>query len=267
VFLELWASGILYLGRYSFDTRFAFFSGTADMNKVGLATMSGVVSDAQTRFVKEYLDRGVSSGDVSGMMLQVYERHDDNVALFEREFGKGRAKVACKQGCSFCCGQRVSATAPEVFAAVFYAKLAMDSDELDRFRVKARETAERAALQGAAETFAERIPCVFLEDGECSVYSYRPIACRSETSLNVKLCEKGFGDLTVKVTKPENAIVKAVAVGYIGALGNSIKAKRLDGRWYELNTAVAEALADPDCENRWLDGGKAFNRAVFLPEI
>jgi Fe-S-cluster containining protein len=237
------------------------------MDNDSFAAMSGVVTDAQTRFVKEYLDRGVSSGDVAGMMLQVYERHDENALMFEHQFGRGRAKVACKQGCSFCCRQRVSVTAPEVLAAVFYAKLAMDADELNTFRVKANGAAQRAALQGDAEIFSEHIPCIFLEQGECSVYPYRPLACRSETSLNVKLCEKGFGDLTVKVIKPENAIVKAVAVGYVGALGASLEMKQLDGRWYELNTAVAEALADPDCEKRLLNGGRAFNNASYLPQI
>lgn len=235
------------------------------MNRDGLLELSSTVVEAQGGAVLEYLARGVGTGKVSAAMAEIYSGHDANVSAFERALGGWPAKVDCRRGCSFCCTQRVAATAPEVFAAVAHVTKGMDTAELQQFREKAAATAARVVQHGDLPIFNVPIQCVFLTAGECSVYPQRPLACRGETSASAKLCEEGFNDSSKAAQgKPENGVIKAVVLGFVGALGLAIQSKGIDDRWYELNTAVHEALSDSGCEERWLSGRQAFNHAFGM---
>lgn len=99
------------------------------------------------------------------------------------------AHGACKRGCSHCCHIPVAMTDVEA-----------------RFIGKAIGTAPRipVGMQSAVEMLAADTqpdafglpgspgpdagyasPCPFLHDGECSIYENRPLACRTQVSLDV----------------------------------------------------------------------------------
>lgn len=123
--------------------------------------------------------------------------------VIEHERAEGR-NVSCRAGCGVCCGQLVPIAPAE---AVRLAEVVEAMPGRRRETVKARfENAVRrlreiglvdrgaspgqAALRSPAPSrktpwedvshryFDARIPCPFLEEGSCGVYSERPMVCR-----------------------------------------------------------------------------------------
>lgn len=70
----------------------------------------------------------------------------------------------CTRGCSHCCNISVGVTAVEA-------------------RYIEAKTGHKANYNQKTEQNFFNVPCVFLKQGECSIYPYRPITCRVFTSL------------------------------------------------------------------------------------
>jgi len=104
-------------------------------------------------------------------------------------------KVACKEGCAFCCTQHVTVTTLEAYP--IHRRL-IDSgqrpaDRLsaigpDRFQ-PAYTTNEFAASCFGRKELPEDVPgntsrpCPFLEEDRCTIYGIRPFACRAFLSV------------------------------------------------------------------------------------
>jgi len=78
--------------------------------------------------------------------------------------------VACKQGCSACCHININIT--EVEAQII-------EDQTGR-----RYTRLTAPIRHPEGKFTG-VPCPFLADGACSIYSVRPFVCRHHLSFNL----------------------------------------------------------------------------------
>lgn len=99
-----------------------------------------------------------------GRKLEMLWKLADSLMAFN-----GR-NVACKRGCSHCCHIAVAVVEPE-------AKL------IGRKIGRAPADAPgRYGFQGF--DYGYHNPCTFLRDGECSIYEYRPLACRLQYSLD-----------------------------------------------------------------------------------
>jgi hypothetical protein len=102
---------------------------------------------------------------------------------------------------------------------------------------------------------------MFLENALCSIYEIRPAACRRYHSRSVAACERLWhgGDPEEQIEIPFIAeFGRHVANG----IHNAFVHAGFDGFCYDLTAALAEALADPDCEARWHAGEKAFSAAA-----
>lgn len=94
----------------------------------------------------------------------------------------------CKAGCNYCCHLAVSATPWEI---IRIANLVLQWPDSDRKRLIDRL---RTYCAGAAPHRPERFTryraaCSLLENGLCSVYDARPLACRSRVSESVAMCK------------------------------------------------------------------------------
>lgn len=110
-------------------------------------------------------------------------------------------EISCKKGCSACCERiLVPVSPPEAFALgeMMSALPIVHRQRIEERLVATRERLDKAgvlsALQDLAESptqrsdedidpinrayYALRLPCIFLEDGACSIYEHRPAACR-----------------------------------------------------------------------------------------
>jgi hypothetical protein len=111
------------------------------------------------------------------------------------------------------------------------------------------------------------VPCALLgADGACTVYAARPLACRGHHSFDVEACRLVFETRVDRKTAKRDTIL-LFADGAARGLRDALGELRLDGGTYELNQALAIALADPTAASRWRAGEDAFAEArAVLPD-
>lgn len=80
-----------------------------------------------------------------------------------------KKSISCRRGCSHCCYLEVNITWDE--AALLIALAKNDTIKIDWEHL-------RQQLPGIPNIEYKKRACVFLKDGECSVYDARPNACR-----------------------------------------------------------------------------------------
>jgi Fe-S-cluster containining protein len=178
-----------------------------------------------------------------------------------------RGPVACAAGCDFCCHLRVMATAPEVFALLDYLRSTLSSEQFAAFEGRLAETDRRLRELPANDILRTNIPCPALVDGCCSGYAGRPLNCRSYHSTSREACEDSFEhpedlDRGHPQIRPLADLHRGAQAGYIAALERA----GFDARQYELATALADALADPDARRRLESGERVFDDALEVPD-
>jgi hypothetical protein len=173
-------------------------------------------------------------------------------AVHDRTVPKAVEKmVACKKGCFHCCSQMVVISATEAFAV---------AAEVRR-RTGMPAAVTRVAQETGALTLEERLGrdifCPLLSDAACSIYSARPLGCRGFVSTSLEACLAAFtrGEAP-NIPSPIDAtsVLYACRIMLIAAQ----RLLGLDDATYEMNTAVAAALAGEDTESRWLAGQRIF---------
>lgn len=87
------------------------------------------------------------------------------VALADRVAAEIQPSTPCRRGCNQCCHIAVPVTRTE--AKLIGSRIGVEPAE-------PRESTDARAMQHAQ--FGR--PCVFLEDGGCSIYDARPVSCR-----------------------------------------------------------------------------------------
>ncbi len=159
--------------------------------------------------------------------------------------------IACKQGCSHCCHSWVSAPAPEL---LFVAK---------RIRTRAADVERLKTTYAAAKDLdvPERkrnpIPCPMLVADLCTIYQWRPMACRFAASADAAICARSFlkGSAEAIPSPVRNLRGRAA---YQMALAIALRYAGLPHHYYELNAGLSRALEREDAERAWLKGEDIF---------
>jgi Fe-S-cluster containining protein len=169
-----------------------------------------------------------------------------------------RYAVACRAGCWFCCTIPVAVT---VFEAAMVKSVILTLPLETQQAIWERLEEHIAAQdQAVADADGQHIPfhhrCPLLNDeGRCSVYEGRPLACRSLLSLDADRCRRWFleddqGDLSIPFTLTNNA-----AITGIPQLMITLNEGNLDHYPnYELASALYTLWKDPDRFNDWQRG-------------
>jgi hypothetical protein len=179
-----------------------------------------------------------------------------NLAAMEGAW-PGREAWACRSGCSFCCHNAVSVSAPEAFRLARHVEAL---PEAERAALRARLAARAAEVAGLAlaEQARRRTPCALLaSDGSCGAYAARPLPCRGMVSLDKSACERVFrGAGGAKI--PVDSGWFTVSGAHNLALRLATRDVGLAPQRYELHDALVRALELPDAERRWLSGEDVF---------
>lgn len=157
----------------------------------------------------------------------------------------------------------IPVTVPEVLVIADELQRKCPPAELHRIREVARANALRARLTAPNEFADAGIQCpLHTQEGYCLTFLSRPIACR-------RLCPNCVGIGTDGATVSPStthgelrALTDDLHHGLSTGLSQGLHAAGLDGETYELNDALATALATPDAANRWLQGEPLFTHCV-----
>lgn len=189
-------------------------------------------------------------GTVKRQLIPIYLKMDKELVL-------AGEPVDCRAGCSYCCYYHVYVSAVEVLALAEHVR-SLPPPTRDRLINKVCETAKQVAPLSEPEYSRTNVPCAFLEDGRCSVYSVRPVACRGFHSINVETCKRAYEDPKSEVPMTVAPDRQAVNEGYKYLVVMAQHNAGRDATTYEMHGAVAEALINPTSIKRWKVGKVAF---------
>ena len=120
--------------------------------------------------------RGLVPDDTLGKQL-----HDVADRLME-PFFKDR-KIDCSIRCSYCCVCPVETTQPEIDRLARHLLDNCTPEEISAFIVAIDECEDQRKTK--------KTLCPLLRNNRCSVYEFRPMACRAFNSYYLKACKKG----------------------------------------------------------------------------
>lgn len=154
-----------------------------------------------------------------------------------------KAKWECASGCAYCCHMPVHLTAIEAALVAAHILEAFDDDARQAAAEKLQETAGR--LDGLSETeFKDaRNPCALLDDeGRCSVYTARPLACRGFHSMSADVCKQSFESNDVACDEARDRETEEACARLVVAMHSVSNAGGFGTPRYELNSALARLL-------------------------
>jgi Fe-S-cluster containining protein len=170
---------------------------------------------------------------------------------------------ACARGCSYCCTQAVSVTAPELLRMVAHARETLAPADLDRLRARAEHNA-RLTHGKAGLAYPPRLDCAFLgEDRACQAHAVRPLMCRREHAMDVADCKQGYDLAAPGQDHPIVRLVRAKLASdeILDAYHRGLASAGVDAADYELQEAAHLALSNPGAAADWIAGRPVFASA------
>ncbi|MGC3982938.1 MAG: YkgJ family cysteine cluster protein [Steroidobacteraceae bacterium] len=154
--------------------------------------------------------------------------------------------LACQAGCSWCCHFSVDVRPVEVLNIVEFMRRTFTSAELQRLRQEIETNSAIFAPLDEMQRMQRNIKCPFLMEGRCSIYAARPQTCRNYHATDVTGCRQSFEQPDDMDIAPDYApLVYQSGASHVEAFAQALSEAGYDLNAYELNTALAEALADP----------------------
>jgi len=136
-----------------------------------------------------HLENNLTAKALSRATAVLYEGVDGLVDAFLKRSETEGKPAHCKKGCSWCCHQAVFTVTHEqlYLREDIHRRL---SEKTEAFLEKAKKKNLKTAGKSLKEQLRIRMACPFLEDGACSVYEARPMACRIYLSSSVITCRR-----------------------------------------------------------------------------
>ena len=175
-------------------------------------------------------------------------RHDERVNT-----AADAHTLACKNGCYWCCYFTVDVRAVEVFSILDFMERELSAAE--QARVRGEIEANSTLLQGLSELERMRrnVKCPFLAAGRCTIYEARPQTCRNYHATDVTGCRASYEQPDNIDIDPDFApLVYQAGGAHVDAFCSALQQLGYDTNAYELSTALAAAIADPQSRARFV---------------
>lgn len=119
---------------------------------------------------------------------QMHESIDSFIQSFDEFVSQNGKKIHCRKGCSWCCHQPVFALSYELDYLDHFVSKNFTPQKQDEIRKRAKEKRTKLHSLKEKDLLNSKFPCPLLENGACTAYEARPMACRIYLSTNVKTC-------------------------------------------------------------------------------
>lgn len=198
---------------------------------------------------------------LTGKLERLTEReigrlHEQLEAMGERAIG---LKPACARGCWFCCTHVVVATAPEILLLAEHIRANWTDAQILELRTRIeRHKAALTEFRSGTAANPPRTACPLLANGECSVWTSRPLVCRGWNSVRVEDCQEKMENPESGAREHGFAPQVAVADFIRQGLSESLAATGREGGLCELALGLEIALDAPDAAERYLAGEDIF---------
>jgi Fe-S-cluster containining protein len=151
------------------------------------------------KLAQSAIEQGLSNATLFSAIEGLYDAidglNDSVLALAERQ----NMKVACHKGCHWCCHQAVYANSYELHYLSEKIKSQFSNEKIAGCLEVAEAKHAVTSQMSEEEVAGYKSPCPLLENGACSIYDARPMACRIYLSTQLHTCLEFY-------THPENKL-------------------------------------------------------------
>ena len=155
--------------------------------------------------------------------------------------------------------RQIAVTAPEVFAITAELERSYPKSELQIIRELAVLNARRSRFIMPDEFSQAGINCPLrTQDGHCLTFTNRPIVCRRLCDSCPCAEKKSCHDAEETSAHAAASVAEQLHEGMTDGLSEGLRQVGLDGDTYDLNDALATALATPHAAARWSRGEAVF---------
>jgi len=140
------------------------------------------------KLAQSAIDQGFSNSNLFSAIESLYAAIDglnDSIVALSKRQNKG---VACQKGCHWCCHQAVYANSYELHFLSEKIKSSVSAEKISKYIEAADEKFAATSKMSEEEISRYKTPCPLLENGACSIYEARPMACRIYLSTNLGTC-------------------------------------------------------------------------------
>lgn len=169
--------------------------------------------------------------------------------------------VACGPGCSYCCHSQIHVLPIEALLILSFINERFTEKQIlllmDRIEQRLQRT--RGKSLGILFSVKDELPCIFLENGMCSIYQVRPFICRAWNSMDSSLCKKIFNsgnfDDEIESSSARNFVFES-SRSFFADFGRQLKLETVS---FEMTRAVFNCLKTTDPLPLWLSGQDILN--------
>ncbi|HAH23606.1 MAG TPA: hypothetical protein DCL77_07590 [Prolixibacteraceae bacterium] len=148
------------------------------------------------------IEQGLSNATLFSAIESLYAAidglNDSVLALAQRQ----NMPVACHKGCHWCCHQAVYANSYELHYLSEKIKSRYSKEKISGWIKAAEEKSAATSPMTEEEVASYKSPCPLLENGACSTYDARPMACRIYLSTNLNTCLEFYRHPENKINYP-----------------------------------------------------------------
>ena len=158
--------------------------------------------------------------------------------------------LACREGCGHCCEAMIQTRPLEAIFAAAHAQLTLSAESLQEIR-------QRVARQ--------RLPCPFLSESRCSIYTARLNVCRQYYSLDLSECLNGVycqRDLKSddkQTIRHQSHLREVVYAAATQGEDEACRLLRLQNGALLLDNVLRVLYSQPSAVERWLSGEEIFS--------
>ncbi|MCU4157643.1 YkgJ family cysteine cluster protein [Carboxylicivirga sp. A043] len=111
------------------------------------------------------------------------------IDALSEEAKKHNVTIDCRKGCNWCCHQPIYGVAHEFHYLWQFIQLNMSEEEQKEVLQKAFDNYQKRGRLSQEELERSKLPCPLLNNGACSAYVARPMACRIYLSMSEESCK------------------------------------------------------------------------------
>lgn len=157
--------------------------------------------------------------------------------------------LACREGCGHCCKAVIQTRPLEAIFAAAHAQLTLSAENLQEIR-------QRVAQQ--------RLPCPFLSDESCSIYTARLNVCRQYYSpalsdcLNGVYCQRNLKPEDNQTIRHQSHLREVVYTAAVQGEDEACRLLNLQNGSMVLDNVLRVLYSQPSVVERWLSGEQVF---------
>lgn len=204
------------------------------------------------------------AGDLVALLARVWSEID--AALAETRAPDAPAP-ACRAGCATCCRINVGTLAVEGAVVAARVREARSAEDASALAARLLAFHDRVRWLEDHERTADGLACPFLDAGAaCAIHPFRPLACRSVSSLDPAECRRALSRATRDDDDDDEdgapALVRmdllqqALHLEALAAIADALAARGLDARHRDVSGMAGIFLADPGLASAWLGGAR-----------